>query len=185
MKISISRQHIYLLFFSFVLFMFVVLFSFALLIPEGKEYRVKRAQMIKELKELRKYQDFSDETFATLKELQSENRHVISALDRVFDIERFQKSHSSYFNSLNITKIEPLEPEDGFSVYEVNTSSKISTPTTFYEFLDSINKSDWIIDVTFPIEFKREADLIKSSFTMKVYHNSVESNSTASESVDK
>jgi len=184
-KISISRQNIYLLSISFFLLLFVILFSFLVLIPEGKEYRIKKAHMKKELKELRNYQNFSDETYETLKNLQSENRHTIEAFETIFDIERFIKSHSSYFSSLNVTKIEPVQPEEGFSVYEVNTSSKISTPKTFYAFLDAVNKSDWIIDISFPIEFKREADLIKSSFTMKVYHNSVESNATASESVAK
>jgi hypothetical protein len=56
-----------------------------------------------------------------------------------------------------------------FTIYEVNTTSKINSPKVFYNFLDSINKSDWIIGVNFPINFKREADMIRSSFTMRVY----------------
>ncbi len=185
MKINISRQHIYLLFISVLLFLFVIVFSFAALIPEGKEYRIKRAELKKELKELRRYQNFSDETYEVLKNLQSENRHIITAFDSIFDIERFEKQHKSYFSSLSISKIEPVTPEDGFGVYEVNTSSQISTPTTFYDFLDAVNKSDWIIDVNFPIDFKREGELIKSSFTMKVYHNTSDKNVTASESPAK
>lgn len=182
MKISISRQYIYLLAISVLLFLFVIIFSFAVLIPEGKEYRIKRAELKKELKELRKYQNFSDETYELLKSLKSENRHIITAFDTIFDIERFEKQHKSYFTSLNISEVKPVAPEEGFSVYEVNTSSKISSPTTFYDFLDAVNKSDWIIDINFPIDFKREGELIKSSFTMKVYFNSPDSNATASES---
>jgi len=185
MKINISRQHIYLLLVSFFLFLFVVIFSFAVLIPEGKEYRIKKADLNKELKELRKYQNFSDETYEVLKNLQSENRHIITAFDTIFDIKRFEKQHKSFFTSLSISKIEPVAPEEGFSVYEVNTSSQISSPSNFYEFLDAVNKSDWIIDINFPIDFKREGELIKSSFTMKVYYNSSDTNASASESSAK
>lgn len=185
MNVNVSRQHVYLISISLLLFLFVALFSFLVLIPEGKEYRIKRAELKKELKELRKYEDFSAETYGVLKDLQSENRHAVAAFDTIFDIERFLKQHKSYFTSLNISKIQALAPEEGFSVYEVNTSSKISTPATFYEFLDAVNKSDWIINVNFPIDFKREGELIKSSFTMKVYYNNPDTNATASESVDK
>ena len=185
MKISISRQHIYLLFISVFLFLFVVVFSFSVLIPEGKEYRIKRALLAKELKELKKYQNFNDETYELLKTLQSENRHIISAFDAVFDIKRFEKQHKAYFTSLNISEVTPLAAQEDFAVYEVNTSSKITTPKTFYEFLDAVNKSDWIIDINFPIDFKREDEMIKSSFTMKVYYNNPDINVTASESLQK
>lgn len=185
MNVNLPRQYIYLISISLLLFLFVVLFSFLVLIPEGKEYRIKRAELNKELKELRKYENFSAETYGVLKDLQSQNRHTITAFDTIFDIERFVKQHKSYFTSLNVSKIQTLAPEENFSVYEVNTSSQISTPTTFYEFLDAVNKSDWIIDVNFPIDFKREGELIKSSFTMKVYCNNPETNATASASPDK
>jgi hypothetical protein len=184
-KINISRQHIYLLTISLVLLIFVILFSFTTLIPAGKEYRIQKSQLKKELKELRKYQDFSDETFEILKNLQSENRHIITAFDTIFDVNRFQKQHKSYFTSFNISKIEPITPEEGFAVYEVNTTSQISSPGSFYDFLDAVNKSDWIIDINFPIDFKREGELIKSSFTMKVYSNNRNSNAAASESLQK
>lgn len=185
MKINISRQHIYLLSISLFLFVFVVIFAFGVLIPQGKEYRLQRTELKKELKELRKYQNFSDETYENLKNLQSENRHIITAFDAIFDINRFEQQHKSYFTSLNISKIEPIAPESDFAVYEVNTSSQISTPKSFYDFLDAINKSDWIIAVNFPIDFKREGELIKSSFTMKVYCNNPDSNATASKSAAK
>ena len=185
MKSSISRQHIYLLVISLMLLLFVILFSFAVLIPQGKEYRIQKAALAKEMKELRGYQKFSDETYELLKELQRENRHIITAFATAFDVERFQKQHREHFKNLRVVEMQKLEPLDGFTLYEVNTTSKISSPSTFYDFLDAINKSDWIIDINFPIEFKREGEYINSSFTMKVYANSDESNESASESVDK
>lgn len=185
MKINISRHYIYIISLSLLLFIFVIFFAFSVLIPEGKEYRSKRAAFNKEQKELAKYKNFSDETYEMLKNLQSENRHTITAFDTLFDIEKFQREHKEHFSSLTIQKVQTLEPEEGFNLYEVNTSSKISTPRNFYTFLDAVNKSNWIIGINFPITFKREGELINSSFTMKVYFNNSDRNESASASVDK
>ena len=134
MKINISRPNIYLLTLSTLLLIIVLIFSFAVLIPHGKDYREQRAELRKENKELRKYQNFSDETLEFLQNLKSENRHIITAFDTTFNPVRFEKTHQSYFSSLSITKKVKLEDEGEFSVYEVNTTSEISSPKTFYDF---------------------------------------------------
>ena len=180
MKINISRQNIYLLSLSVFLLIFVVLFAFMLLIPEGKEYRNKRVELKKESAELRKYENFRDEVLEKLTELKSENKNIITAFDREFDSKRFQKLHRDYFNSLTISqKVRGIDEKE-FSVYEVNTTSQINSPKSFYDFLDAVNKTDWIISINFPIAFKREAEMIRSSFTMKVYAVSKDTNSTDS-----
>jgi len=170
---------------SLFLFLFVLVFSFAVLIPAGKEYRIKRVELKKTNKELREYENFHNETLETLQELKSKNRRIITAFDTTFNPARFEKQNKNYFSSLSIAEVNFLKVEKDFAVYEVNTTSEISSPSTFYNFLDSVNKSDWIIAVNFPINFKRDGELIKSSFTMKVYCNNKDSNSTASGSVDK
>lgn len=185
MKISISRHYLYILLISIFLFSFVLIFSFGLLIPEGKEYRVKRVEVKKATQELIKYQNFHDETLETLKDLQSKNRHIISAFEATFNPQRFEKQHKSYFSSLSLSKISHVGEEEGFSLYEVNTTSKISSPTNFYDFLDAVNKSDYIIKVNFPIDFVRSGEMIKSSFTMEVYKNRSDKNATASKSEAK
>ena len=179
MRTNLSRQNVYILTASLFLLLFVTVFSFAILIPQGKEYRVKRAELKKESLELEQLNDFFSKKSQILSKLQSDNLHVITAFDKSFNADRFKKLYKSYFTSLEISKVNRLEDEDGFNVYEVNTTSKISSPQNFYDFLDSINKSDWIIGVNFPIEFKRDGEKIKSSFTMRVYSNAKDSNSSA------
>jgi len=178
MKINISRQSIYLLTLSLVLLVFVLLFAFLVLIPEGKNYREKRVIVKKERSELRKYQLYNSETEESLQELQSKNRHIITAFDTDFNPSRFKKQYSKYFSDLSLTEGINLSDEKSFAVYEVNTTSKIDSPKSFYDFLDALNKSDWIISVNFPINFTRENSLIKASFNMKVYSNPSELNSS-------
>jgi hypothetical protein len=153
-----------------VLLLFVVLFSFLVLIPEGKNYREQRIELKKENQEVRKYQNFHDETLERLKQLQSENRHIIQALDTSFNPQRFEKIYKEFFTSLTISEQTQVSDDDEFYIYEVNTTSHINSPQSFYNFLDAVNKSDWVIGINFPINFKRDGDLIKSSFTMRVYN---------------
>lgn len=169
MKIKISRQSVYLLSLMLVLLVLVLLFSFLVLIPEGKEYREQRMELKKENYELRRYKDYYEDTLGKLKKLQTQHRHIITALDASFNPERFQKQNKIFFKSLSISKKVQIENEDNFLVYEVNTTSSIHSPKSFYDFLDAINKGDWIIGVNFPINFKREKEMINSSFTMKIY----------------
>ena len=186
MKIKISRHYLYILLISVFLFVFVLVFSFGVLIPKGKEYRQARAELRKENLELRKYQNFYDEIFAKLKDLQSKNRHIVTAFDTPFHPDRFEKQHKIFFSSLHVTKVAGAKDEDNFTVYEVNTTSQISSPKNFYDFLDALNKSDWIIGVNFPIDFQRDGEMIQSSFRMKVYaNNNEDKNATASGSLSK
>jgi len=171
MKINITKQSLYLLFFSIILLLFVLIFSFLVLIPEGKNYREQRGVLNKEAMELRRYEEFTDKTLDKLKQLQSDNAHIITSFDNSFNPARFKKLFRNYFISLELLEQKQLADEDEFSVYEVNTTSSINSPQSFYNFLDAINKSDWIIGVNFPIEFKRDHELISSSFTMRVYRS--------------
>ena len=175
---NISRQNIYLLTLSVLLLTFVLIFSFVVLIPNGKEYRIKRAELKKESKKLKQLSDFAYDTSTKLQKLQGENRHIITAFSTTFSVERFQKQHRSFFTSLKLSKISKQENEGEFAVYEVNTSSEISSPKSFYNFLEAVNKSDWIVGVNFPINFKRDAEMINSSFTMKVFENNRDSNAS-------
>ena len=182
---KIPRQYIYLIVVTLFLFIFVLFFSFALLIPTGKEYRIKKVALKKSNKELFEYQEFYDETLDKLKTMQSQNRTIIQAFDTTFNPQRFEKMNTKYFSSLHLTKLNFRGKESAFAVYEVNTTSEINSPTKFYKFLDAINKSDWIIGVNFPITFHRDQRMIQSSFTMKVYCNNKESNETSSVSVER
>lgn len=165
----ISRQTLYLLLLSFVLLIVVLVFSFTLLIPEGKDYRTMRLEKKKHAQVLAQYQQWHDETFVRLKELQSDNKRIITAFEANFDAKRFVKNNATYFESLQLSKLEHQQSDGKFALYEVNATSKIDSPQSFYNFLESINKSDWIVAVNFPIHFVRESNLIRSSFTMKVH----------------
>ncbi len=184
MKLRINRQSIYLFSIAFILLIMVLLFSFLVLVPAGKEYRVDRMEKKKVAAELRQHQTWHDETYEKLKKLQATHKRAIMAYESSFDAERFVKINRSYFEDLTLSRLVPKPNENGFALYEVNATSKIDSPQSFYAFLEGMNKGDWIIGVNFPIHFERHDKLILSSFTMKVYglaDETSESNSNATQ----
>ncbi len=169
MKFHISRQMIYILSLSVVFLIAVFVFAFAVLIPSGKEYRVARMDTKKVANHVDMIQGEYDKVYSKLKMLQADNRHVIGAYVSMFNADRFTKVHAQYFESFSLSQLSVPTQNGDFATYEVNTSTLISSPQGFYDFLDAVNKSDNIVSVNFPIHFERDANLIKSSFTMHVY----------------
>lgn len=169
MKFHISRQMIYILTLAVVFLIIVFVFAFAFLIPSGKAYRVARLDTKKVSYQVNSIQTEYDKVYDNLKTLQTDNRHVISAYKSIFNPDRFTKMYRPHFKSFTLSELSAHSQDGEFAVYEVNTSSLIQSPQGFYDFLDGVNKSDNIIGVNFPIDFKRDGNLIKSSFTMHVY----------------
>jgi len=179
MKMEVSRQNLYLLILSVFLLIFVLVFSLLVLIPQGKQYRAKRTQIKQEEHLLKVHKNLNSNTVDTLKTLRSKNKNIIAAFANTFDAKRFKKLHDGYFSELSILKEPKESKKDGFSVYSVKAVSKINSPKTFYDFLDAINKTEWIISINFPINFKRDDKVISSSFTMKVYSNLIDDTNTS------
>lgn len=168
-----NYRTLYLVLVSLFLFISIVVFSVLLLIPKGKEYRTLRLESKKEQQMISRVQGQYDRVNEKLEKLKSENAHTITAFKTPFDPKKFTKNNHEDFEDLYLTEIQMLDHNGSFKVYEVNATTKITSPQVFYQFLEKINKSDWIIGVNFPIYFEREGDRIKSSFTMKVHRNAI------------
>lgn len=168
-----NYRTLYLILVSLSLFIGIVVFSVFFLIPKGKEYRALRLESKKEQQMIARVQGQYDKVNEKLEKLKSENTHTIKAFKTPFDPKKFTKNNHRDFEDLYLTEIEMVDQNGSFKVYEVNATTKITSPQVFYQFLEKINKSDWIIGVDFPIYFEREGDKIKSSFTMKVHRNAI------------
>lgn len=166
-----NRQTFAMVLLSVMLMISVVAFSFLVLIPKGKEYRLLRLESKKEFQKLESAQQKYDETRIRLEEFEKQHRSTIKAFDASFNTERFTRLYKKEFDDLYLTEITTFETNGTFKTYEVNATSKITSPQSFYAFLENINKSEWIIGVNFPIHFERDGDKIRSSFTMRVYNH--------------
>jgi len=164
-----SRQMVYMLSASLILLLFVLLFSFLLLIPAGKDYRKNKIEYRKTSLELNEVQNFYETRLSTYKELQSQNIHIINAFDNTFDSKRFLAQSKSFFSSLSVSDATKTAVDGFLDVYEVNSTSLISSPTNFYEFVESLNRAESIVELNFPISMKIVDGGIQTDFCMKVY----------------
>jgi len=170
MKGRINTQTLYLILFSTLLLSVIFLFSLFILIPKGKEYRLLRLEAMKEEKVVNEARSDYKATHEKLQKLQKENAKTIKAYKTSFNPRKFTKVYAQEFQDLFLTELSKADENGSFKVYEVNATTKITSPESFYNFLEKINKSQWIIGVNFPIHFERDGDLIKSSFTMEVHN---------------
>lgn len=165
-----SHQTLYLVLLSLLLLAGVAAFSFFFLIPKGKEYRIMRLESKKEEQLIMMAKEKLAEKESKLSKLSKEHEATIKAFKTPFNPKKFTAEYRHAFHDLYLTELESGEVNGSIKIYEVNATTKITSPQTFYEFLEKINKSPWIISVNFPINFEREGEWIKSSFTMKVHH---------------
>jgi Na+-transporting NADH:ubiquinone oxidoreductase subunit NqrC len=171
MRGRINKQTLYLILFSTLLLSIIVLFSIFVLIPKGKEYRLLRLEAMKEEKVVGQVQKEHKETSEKLEKLKKSNAKTIKAFTTPFNPRKFTKVYAPEFQDLFLKELSKADENGSFKVYEVNVTTKITSPESFYNFLEKVNKSQWIIGVNFPIHFERDGDLIKSSFTMKVHNH--------------
>jgi hypothetical protein len=169
-SMKMSRQSVYLLSITIFLLIFVFLFAFFVLIPSGQEYRLARNETNKHAAELSQFEQLNDDTHGQLKSLQEKHRSIINAFANTFNQAKFIAENKKYFQNLTVSKLTKVDRQTPFDLYEVNATSKIDSPVVFYNFLDSLNKSHWVIGVNFPIHFQKEGEFIVSSFTMRVYN---------------
>jgi hypothetical protein len=174
MRVGINMRTLYLIILTMVLLVSIIVFSFFLLIPKGKEYRSLRLENKKEQMAMDSTREQYDEMEKKLNKLEEKNKEMLKAYRTVFDPVKFTKLNRSELQDLYLTELQDADHNKSFKVYEVNATTKITSPEVFYHFLDKVNHSGWIIGVHFPVHFERDKDLIKLSFTMKVYHVSEE-----------
>ena len=166
----VSKQTIFLLVLSTLLFISILMFAFLVLVPGGKNYRTKRTVVLKQGVRLRQLEALEKSIEEKLQKITSDNRHAMEAFSNKFDEKRFITKYKTYFQSLKLAEKKAIDSQEGFKVYDVNTTSSINSPKHFYNFLEAVNKSDWIIKINFPITFKRDRESIESSFSMRVYY---------------
>lgn len=164
-----NRQALYLILFSLLLLGGVVVFSLFFLIPKGKEYRTMRLESKKEEQLIALAKERLAQEEVKFSKLSKEHIATLKAFKTAFNPKQFTQENRQAFHDLYLSELEMAEHNRSFKIYEVNATTKITSPQIFYEFLEKINHSPWIIAVNFPIHFQREGEWIKSSFTMQVY----------------
>ncbi|ULO03382.1 hypothetical protein [Campylobacter sp. RM12651] len=97
----------------------------------------------------------------------SENKTNLAKIHNEFDIEKFKNHCKTFFDEVNLDK--NLDFSEDYVSYQLSVSTKITSPTIFYDFIDSLDNFPNILRVHFPIVLKSDKNLIKAQFNIQVY----------------
>ena len=97
----------------------------------------------------------------------SENKTNLAKIHNEFDIEKFKNHCKTFFDEVNLDK--NLDFSEDYVSYQLSVSTKITSPTIFYDFIDSLDNFPNILRVHFPIILKSDKNLIKAQFNIQVY----------------
>jgi len=167
MRLTPSDESIFLLALSTFLLILILLFSFLILVPKMQNYRTQDIKLQEITSTLNTYKKIKQQLSLSLEKSKITNQHLLAALKQDFDIEVFYNKYKNYFKTMQICKEK--SPKE-YDLYDINTILDKSSYKIFYNFIDSINKSKWIIKIDTPIRLKRDTkNDIDISFSIKVY----------------
>ncbi len=155
----------------FLAFVAISLFMmFVLIVPSVKEYKSVKVNYKRQEMSTSHTKSMLDGKKQTLDEALKKNEHVIKALSNPFDKERFLLHVKKYFKNASLSEAMALSNNENYSIYELNVTSMLSSPSSFYKFLDSLSDYENIIKADFPIAMKSNNKEIYSTFNIKVYN---------------
>lgn len=157
-----------LFFLAFVAISLFVIFVF--IVPSVREYKSVKVLYNRHELSLKRTEEILALKKATLKKDTNQNTHTLNALSNKFDKNKFIDYTNKFFSNVTLSQLSPTPKNKEYSIYELNVTSIIDTPSNFYKFLDSLKKYRNVIKTDFPIKMKANGRFINSSFNIKVYH---------------
>lgn len=157
-----------LFFLAFVAISLFVIFVF--IVPSVKEYKSVRVQYNRHDLALKRVEEVLRAKEERLDKEQSQNERILKALANKFDHDKFIAYANGFFKNANLSKVSKTTKNETYSMYELNVTSLIDSPSSFYRFLDGLKSYENIIKADFPITMKSDGKFINSTFNIKVYH---------------
>jgi hypothetical protein len=105
-----------------------------------------------------------------LKELNAiklKNRKIILNLQREFSITNFKNFTSQYMKLLSIKKIKTEQKDYIITTFKIKAI--IKTPKDLYLFIKGLKNYKYLIQIDYPISFRKKNKYIEITFNIKVY----------------
>lgn len=154
-------------FLAFVAISLIVIF--ALIVPDVKKYKKAKKESYRYELQTKRASDVLDEEKKRLQDTTKQNLKIINALNSGFNTDKFKQFAQKFFDNVSLSKQTSAPEANGFTVYELNVTSSIKSPSSFYDFIDALPNYENVIKADFPINMTSHGNKIKSSFNIKVY----------------
>lgn len=164
-KIDITKLLLFLLVFMVIVFSLVLF----LIVPNIKEYRSFKSQYSQALMQKIRVENVLAQREEEHSELVQKNRRALSSFVHVFQAQSLISYAQTFFSDVELKELTKNPHKKEFSEYALEVTSKLKTPTKFYDFLDGLNRYENIVQADFPINMEANESIIKASFTIKVY----------------
>ncbi|MBZ7987730.1 hypothetical protein [Campylobacter canadensis] len=151
-----------------ILFSAFILIALMIIPSTNNIKKTKKNNAILEQKTLQLQQQ-QDKLSNDLNTLLSNNKMYFDKFENKFNEEDFIRFSKEFFDEVSIEKIENEKQE--YLNYNLNVSSKITSPTVFYDFILELKNYKNVIKLDFPINMYEKDGKINAIFNLKIYSN--------------
>jgi hypothetical protein len=169
-KIKIYGIDVIKNFLFFTFFIFLTLFSIALIIaPSIRVFKKNQTEYYKIKSEFDTLKEHYLIKKEELKKLQKENQKIISALNRNFNKNNFKNFASKFMNVTNIKELNSSIYKNDFIKTSYMVDAIIKSPKNFYDFIDALKNYKYVLRAYFPVNFEKKDENIALSFKIEHY----------------
>lgn len=162
-KIDVVKLLLWLSVFLIVIFAL----SAILIIPSINKLKVANEVLNSSNTKLSQFKGKNENVEKQLNEYLAENKVNLDKIHNDFNIEKFKNHCKTFFDEVSLEK--SIDFSEEYVSYQLQVSTKITSPSVFYNFIDSLENYPNILRVHFPIVLKSDKDLIKAQFNLQVY----------------
>ncbi len=152
----------------FIFLSVVVVFGFFVFTPKIKAYRALNLELHKQSVEVSVAEIEYDGHYAQLQNLQEREKNIDLALQKHFDLDRFEEYLKQHFTAFTLRSIIS-EKGKVYQTEMISVRAKIATPAEYYRFIDALNQFVWVVEVEGTQKFVGKKDGIDTHFTLRVY----------------
>jgi len=160
----------HMIFFIFFIVTSLALF-FMLVIPQYKNLKKSNIKNQKSSKELKLIEKQEKKYILLHKDTLSSKLNIVNAFDSVYDKDILLKDLEKEMIEPKITQINQVIYNEIFNKKTLNIKAKIKSPLSLYKYFESLDKSKYITEINYPINFRKVGDLIAVEFNLSIYYN--------------
>ncbi len=129
-----------------------------MIVPDIQKLKITKIHTDRSLKMLKGTREYYDKLSEENSRLQEKNRKVIEALRVSFKKERMQQFGEEKLGQLDIQSSNLVPHDQNFIRYELNATTRITSPVRLYEFIDALNGYGNLAEMSFPIVIDADKD---------------------------
>jgi hypothetical protein len=142
---------------------------FAFVVPYGNEFKHQKKESLKLERELRIVEMERDNKLSQKRNIETENRELLSQLRTPKPIIKFLDENLFVENAILKNSLSGKDGDLEKIVYQISTRQLQTTLQNFYDLIEETGSFGFRFQVGFPIEFEAEKGKVASTFFVDLY----------------